>query len=160
MIFKTRHLWIMKFDIFFVTFASLWYDFWQSYYNLNLSRGAFDETHSNIVGSKHLTHANDTGLSIALAFRAVLQSKIVTSALDLMPAPGCSEWEYPLRFGVMNPHVITVITRYIVALCFSTLVFLMRLSFKSDYLSRATIFNKTNHWMAKKVAFFFKIYFL
>ena len=37
----------------------------------------------------------------------------------------------------------TVITQYIVALSFPTLVFLMRLSFKSDYLSRATIFKKS-----------------
>ena len=38
---------------------------------------------------------------------------------------------------------IYVASRYIVALSFSTLVFLMRLSLKGDYLSRATIFSRS-----------------
>ena len=44
----------------------------------------------------------------------------------------------------------TVIMRYIVALCVSTLVFLVRLCLKSDYLSRATIFNNINFLIAKE----------
>ena len=39
------------------------------------------------------------------------------------------------------------------ALCFSTLVFLMQLSFKTDHFSRATIFKKTNYSMSKKWGF-------
>ena len=40
-------------------------------------------------------------------------------------------------------RVLTVITRYIVALSFPSLVFLMRQCFKSNYLLRATIFKES-----------------
>ena len=49
-------------------------------------------------------------------------------------------------FKASSRFLHSAITRYIVALSFPTLVFLMGLSFKSDYLSRATIFQGRLHF--------------
>ena len=44
------------------------------------------QVHSNIVGSKPLTHVNDNGSSAAVPFRAVLTEQNNTGTLDLIPA--------------------------------------------------------------------------